>query len=137
MRKLCRERRSDQKKVTEFLVQDLDKWGKAISGARGIADDGLIWTVSVGINADHVCWYITFPRSSDEHLLRPCLYVLSSAIPVHKYSCPFYHQVYLQVPAKTTLFWLLHHLRISLRPTQNRIVINILFLSHSEAKKKK
>ncbi|MBG9826360.1 hypothetical protein ABE50_00050, partial [Bacillus wiedmannii] len=47
---------------TKFLIKDFDEGGKAVSGARSIADDGFIWTVSISIDTNHVGWDVSFAR---------------------------------------------------------------------------
>ena len=85
--------------ITKLLVKDLDKGGKAISGARSIADDGLGWVVGVCIDSYHVGRDVTLPRGSNEHLLSPSLNVLACTLSINKHPGPFDYQVDLQVPA--------------------------------------
>lgn len=88
--------------LTKLLVKDLDEWCKAVSCARGIADDGFIRVVGIGIDTHHIGWDITFTRCSDQNLLGTCLNVLTSTFSVHEHSSSLYHQVNSQIPEQNT-----------------------------------
>ncbi|KAF1886043.1 hypothetical protein Lal_00021324 [Lupinus albus] len=74
-------------------AKDFDKRGKAVSGARSIADDGFIWVVSISIDTNHIGWDVSFARCCDEYLLSTCLNVLPCTFSVHKDPSSFDHQV--------------------------------------------
>lgn len=85
--------------ITEFLIKDLDKGSKAVSGARSIADNVVVMGVSISIDTNHISRDVSFSRSSDENLLSSCCNVPPGTFSVHKHSGSFNHQVYPQLPA--------------------------------------
>nr|GLL35674.1 hypothetical protein A7M47_18000 [Ipomoea trifida] len=70
--------------ITKFLVEDLDERSKAVGGARGVADDGLIGAVSVGVDAHNVGGDVALSRGCDQNLLRSGLDMFSGAFSVHE-----------------------------------------------------
>jgi len=93
------DRKCGHKNITEFLVEDLHKGCKTVSGARGIADDGFICAVIKFIDTDHVGGDVSFTRCCDEHFLSSCLNVFPSTFSVYEHPSSFNHQVYPQLPA--------------------------------------
>lgn len=89
--------------ITKFLVKDLDEGGKAVGGARSIANNGFIGVVSVSIDSDHIGGDVTLSRGSDKYLLGPCQEVLACALPIDKHTSPFNHQIDLQIPVMQPL----------------------------------
>ncbi|MFS8023767.1 hypothetical protein Hanom_Chr16g01455401 [Helianthus anomalus] len=85
--------------ITEFLVDDFDERSEAVGGAGGVADDGLGMVVKLGVDTDNISGNVSFPRSSDQHLLGSCLNMLPSTFSVHEHPCAFNHQINPQFPA--------------------------------------
>lgn len=83
---------------TKLLVKNLDEWGKAVGCARSIADDGLIWFVSIRIDTNNVGWDVTLAGGCNKYFLGTSLNVLARTLSVYKHSCPFNHKVDAQVP---------------------------------------
>lgn len=71
---------------TELLVEDLHEGGEAVGGAGGVADDGLVGAVLVGIDADDVGGDVTLAGGGDEHLLGAGLDVLARAVAVDEHT---------------------------------------------------
>lgn len=84
---------------TKFLVEDLDERSKAVGGARGVADDGLIGAVTIGVDAHNVGGDVSLSRGRDQNLLGSGLDVLSGAFSVHENSGTLDHQIDPQFPA--------------------------------------
>lgn len=75
------------------MVEDLDEGGEAVGGAGGVADDGLIGRVSVGVDAHNVGGNVALPGRRDQHLLRPRRDVLPRPLSVDEHPRPLNHQV--------------------------------------------
>lgn len=83
---------------TKFLIENLDEWREAVGGARGVADDGLVRVVGVGIDTHHICRDVSFAGRSDENLLGARFNVLARSLPVDKHPRPLDHQINPQLP---------------------------------------
>ncbi|OIF79676.1 hypothetical protein A7M47_18000, partial [Acinetobacter baumannii] len=70
----------------ELLVEDLDEGGEAVGGAGGVADDGLVGVVLVGIDADDVGGDVALAGGGDEHLLGAGLDVLAGALAIDEHA---------------------------------------------------
>lgn len=88
----------EQKLLTKLLIEDLDEGCEAIGGAGSIADDGVGGAVLIGIHSHNVGRNVSFPRSSDQHLLRSCLNVLPSSLLIHKHSGSLNNKINAQIP---------------------------------------
>ena len=87
--------------LTELAVKDFDKWGEAVGGAGGVADDGVAVAVAVSVDTNDVGGDVSLAGGSDEHLLRAGLDVLPGAVSVDEHSSSLDHKINAQLPNAT------------------------------------